>query len=79
MTTLMDVRNLSVELGGVRRWLRRSTPPVRAVSDVSLQLHQREPHRNEYDPADEGEQQGIASSPPLDEPHRAAAERQSDP
>ena len=42
VTALMEACSLSVELGGVRRWLRRSISPVRAVSDVSLQLYHRE-------------------------------------
>ncbi|MDJ0389244.1 ABC transporter ATP-binding protein [Roseomonas sp. E05] len=38
MTSMLEVRDLSVHLGGRRRWLRRSVPPVRAVREVNLDL-----------------------------------------
>ena len=35
---ILSLRSLTVLLGGRRRWLRQSVPPVRAVSDVSLDI-----------------------------------------
>ena len=35
---ILSVRSLTVLLGGRRRWLRQSVPPVRAVNDVSLDI-----------------------------------------
>lgn len=39
---IVEVRDISVQLGGVTGWLRRPAPPVRAVDHVSLSLHQGE-------------------------------------
>ncbi|SDB47353.1 oligopeptide/dipeptide ABC transporter ATP-binding protein [Belnapia rosea] len=36
MTPILEVQDLSVSLGGRRRWLGRSVPPVQAVRGVSL-------------------------------------------
>jgi oligopeptide/dipeptide ABC transporter ATP-binding protein len=36
--TLLSVRNLRVELGGRRGWLRKTVPPVQAVAGVDLDL-----------------------------------------
>ncbi|WP_159993147.1 ABC transporter ATP-binding protein [Roseomonas sp. 18066] len=38
MTTMLQLRDLSVSLGGRKRWLRADIPPVRAVRGVSLTL-----------------------------------------
>ncbi len=38
MTALLELRGVAVHLGGKRRWLRRSTPPVRAVRGVDLDV-----------------------------------------
>jgi oligopeptide/dipeptide ABC transporter ATP-binding protein len=38
MTTILDIADLSVALGGRRRWIGRSVPPVQAVRGVSLAL-----------------------------------------
>ncbi|HVC61628.1 MAG TPA: ATP-binding cassette domain-containing protein [Acetobacteraceae bacterium] len=37
-TPIVELRNLSVRLGGSKSWLRRGVPPVQAVNDVSLCL-----------------------------------------
>jgi oligopeptide/dipeptide ABC transporter ATP-binding protein len=38
MTTLLSMQDVSVQLGGRRRWIRRDIPPVRAVSHVDLDI-----------------------------------------
>ncbi|MDR3536126.1 MAG: ATP-binding cassette domain-containing protein [Acetobacteraceae bacterium] len=35
---ILELRHVSVQLGGSRGWLRRTVPPVQAVDDVSLTL-----------------------------------------
>jgi oligopeptide/dipeptide ABC transporter ATP-binding protein len=42
MTALLSVRGVSVLLGGRKGFLRRTVPPVRAVTDVSLDLKEGE-------------------------------------
>jgi ABC-type glutathione transport system ATPase component len=37
-TPILQLRNVSVQLGGSRGWLRRTVPPTRAVDGVSLDL-----------------------------------------
>ena len=39
---ILEVRNLSVLLGGRRGFLRKTVPPVQAVKEVSLDLHEGE-------------------------------------
>ena len=39
---ILSARNLSVELGGKRGFLRKTVPPVKAVNDVSLDLQEGE-------------------------------------
>jgi len=42
MLPIVELRDVSVELGGATGWLRRTTPPVRAVDRVSLSLRRGE-------------------------------------
>jgi len=39
---IIELRDVTVLLGGKRRWLRRPVPPVRAVGGVSLAIEQGE-------------------------------------
>ena len=41
-TPILELRGVSVFLGGSRGWLRRTVPPVRAVDDVTLSLRRGE-------------------------------------
>ena len=41
-TPILELRGVSVLLGGSRGWLRRSVPPVRAVDNVTLSLRRGE-------------------------------------
>src|ERR1700692_1121788 len=38
--TIVELRDVAVQLGGKRRWLRTSVAPVRAVGGVSLVVRQ---------------------------------------
>jgi oligopeptide/dipeptide ABC transporter ATP-binding protein len=42
MTAILSLRDVSVQLGGSKGFLRKSVPPVRAVRGVSLDLHEGE-------------------------------------
>ena len=36
MAPILEARDLTVLIGGAKRWLRKEVPPVRAVCGVSL-------------------------------------------